>query len=861
MRKHQPPHPIMQLPIRKLYFCLGATLLALTAPLKAQESQAKLLSPGALQALEAKDWMRAAETLQREVLAFDDATPAEKKATTYFALASCLVELDLGDKATANFQQALKHTNNGSLRLRAQFQLAKNLLEQKQAEQALSTFQQYFREHNPLLSSRPLRESFFLAASAAIEAKQTSLALEYLGKLLSTPVLISASPPTAKQFAALARQLPADAQSELLETALLKSKEVPSALGFTFELLSHYLKDPARNMSDALAELLNAAQQSQNLASYQSLALDYYISKQELPKAELLAESILATPQPSPAQQQAAWKAQTTLQFLNENYRQAVTIAERYLQQWPDASDADQLRYLAARSQVALLETSEALTLLQAISTPELLESTEYQMAYIYYLTDRYDEALDTLLELSSNPACKALKIKCLILLGQTYSVLEQNDKAQAKLQKAIFLAKEAGKSTLHQEAYFELLLHFSHAIETQELDNPASYHQKITENYQAFREAFPKSEYGCQIISIAYDSLVISDKQAEASKDLQARIDYAIEQQFEAGLDLAFRHRTWEHLSEASPNALLTELSKNLSTTAASCTLHALLEYYTINLEKQKTSWGAKLAYLASIRQIHATLQHQLSSEWLPSYLLNDLAGELNRSTRGATQSLPVLAKVKSNGTLEQRALTQMLTIQSKRLQDMPLKPGNLKQLGQNSQAYFHNPRFTEALELEFIEAQRHLKQHQPLTQAAASFLETFPQSKHKGRVRLLMGQSYQQNQLVDGAIEQYTHIFTNHTTQLEVSAPAMVELCKITWERNLPATENSPSDRQIAYQLGHRYLNLILDTPRWKKELPAVKHSLTALQDQVKTWEQSGEVTPVEQLLKELYESRFER
>ena len=64
--------------------------------------------------------------------------------------------------------------------------------------------------------------------------------------------------------------------------------------------------------------------------------------------------------------------------------------------------------------------------------------------------------------------------------------------------------------------------------------------------------------------------------------------------------------------------------------------------------------------------------------------------------------------------------------------------------------------------------------------------------------------------------------------------------------------------ADRQIAYQLAHRYLSMVKDYPEWERQRVGIRDSLAAIGANVAAWEASGEVISVEQMLKEMRQGK---
>jgi len=84
---------------------------------------------------------------------------------------------------------------------------------------------------------------------------------------------------------------------------------------------------------------------------------------------------------------------------------------------------------------------------------------------------------------------------------------------------------------------------------------------------------------------------------------------------------------------------------------------------------------------------------------------------------------------------------------------------------------------------------------------------------------VGLMLAQSFDERNMVNDAIAMYVKVWSAHMGYIPVSAPAIHSWMELQYKRNRPAQNpNEPSDRQGAYEGGHRYLEL---TGRFKDKM----------------------------------------
>lgn len=94
----------------------------------------------------------------------------------------------------------------------------------------------------------------------------------------------------------------------------------------------------------------------------------------------------------------------------------------------------------------------------------------------------------------------------------------------------------------------------------------------------------------------------------------------------------------------------------------------------------------------------------------------------------------------------------------------------------------------------------------------------EGFPKSDRRGIVSLYLGKSQEELGLKDDAIVSYLKTWAQYMGQISVSAPALEGYMRLVWERNKPAVDDLPSDREQAVEAASKYIEL---TSRFKDKL----------------------------------------
>ena len=157
-----------------------------------------------------------------------------------------------------------------------------------------------------------------------------------------------------------------------------------------------------------------------------------------------------------------------------------------------------------------------------------------------------------------------------------------------------------------------------------------------------------------------------------------------------------------------------------------------------------------------------------------------------------------------------------------------------------------------------ESIEVLSKLQSWDILTDRSKEYLSERKFDYQRSRVWYLLAKSYDSRGITEDAIANYSRVFAGYTRNLAVSAPSVKRLSELTWQRNRPEMKQESADRQIAYQLAHRYLTMVKDYPEWERKRDGVRQSLAAIRANVDAWEASGEVVSVEQMLREMRQGK---
>lgn len=84
---------------------------------------------------------------------------------------------------------------------------------------------------------------------------------------------------------------------------------------------------------------------------------------------------------------------------------------------------------------------------------------------------------------------------------------------------------------------------------------------------------------------------------------------------------------------------------------------------------------------------------------------------------------------------------------------------------------------------------------------------------------VSFVLAQAYDNLGETDNALITYFQVYSSYRGLLKVSAPSLHRYMELLWERNNPAGEKTPADRQFAYETGAKFLKATANIPENSK------------------------------------------
>lgn len=619
-------------------------------------------------------------------------------------------------------------------------------------------------------------------------------------------------------------------------------------------VVAHFELDQIEQARAAAAQYESRFPDGASRNAIELLVLAYLFDAGKYPEALTLAEANLVDPELQTQERLYVMVGSTC--FLAD-YQRCLSLAGQYLKRFPDGEFASSVHYFQAVSYARLGYLAKARAALAEVTTGDAQDHAQYELAMLDFEAASYQQVQIRLAAMKNLDLVPALQVQLDLLAARTSAVLREREAAESSYLAALSLARSSQLLDLEQEVLFYLIAFYGRENVAGE---PNLEMEKCLPYYDAFFQKFANSAYAPQVASVAIPALTLAGELERGIKTLQLVLQSASSASKEAGVRNAARTLIWAKIdSGIKLSELKLEFEAHPPSRFALVQWFALAEVYAAGLEQAHLTWGRKLRYDAILRGIYAELSLRAKTVALPSYI--DLALAEWYLT---DENFPHLARGHFESALEseligQRMLASLGLAKSLRisatLPDLQHAQRILSELLERTQ---DDMPLLEKSMCESIEVLSQLESWDILTERAKSYLIENKFDYQRSRVWYLLAKSYDLRGLSEDAMANYSRVFAGYTRVLAVSAPSVARLSELTWLRNHPKTAEQKADRQIAYQLAHRYLSMVKDYPEWERQRIGIRDSLAAIGANVAAWEASGEVISVEQMLKEMRQGK---
>ncbi|MFC4991883.1 tol-pal system YbgF family protein [Rubritalea tangerina] len=610
--------------------------------------------------------------------------------------------------------------------------------------------------------------------------------------------------------------------------------------------------------SEAIRSYLESYPEGAFVSEVKLIELSNAFDSGDYQKAAALAESYLAGETREGVSEEAARYFLFASAFYLADYSRCLELIPGFLERYPESDYLGRVAYYQGVSMARLGYAHEAQTLLEKVEGDGIADYAAYELAYLDFEFAQYESSQERLLGLLEGELEPSLGGQVQLLLARIQALLRQRDDAQETYLKALELARSSGDSDLEQEVTYHLIAFLGREKIGGE---PNPHMDACIPYYDGFFEKFTDSEFASQVAAVALPALIQVGEGQRGIERLESVLFQSVEQMQEAGMREAGSALIWGKIDLGlKPSALRKSLlEEGLDSSYALVKWFALIEVYEAGLEQAQLSWGRKLRYDAIVRELYAQLVLHLGELSAPAYLRRAVGDWYLVNDRFPERAEPQFLLAQKSSLIAQQEWAQLGAIRARRVSgDVGAANSDLIMLGELIARSQTQPTMLERVLYEKIELLALVEKWDDLTTASRDYLSTRKLSYQRARVWYLLAKSYDLRGEVEDAIANYSRVFAGYTRVLGVSAPSVERLSELTWERNLPGEGTESSDKQVAYQLAHRYLTMVGDYPEWEKQLPGVKESLGKIRQNVTEWEASGEVISVEQMLREMRQGK---
>jgi len=538
-------------------------------------------------------------------------------------------------------------------------------------------------------------------------------------------------------------------------------------------------------------------------------------------------------------------------------YERSSKLAAEYLELYPAGEHAMPVRYFQAVSYARLGYAAKARSILSEVTAIEVKDYAQYELAMLDFESAAYLKTRERLENIRESDLADSLRVQVDLLSARVAAVLREREAAEVLYLGALELAKASNLLEVEQEIMFYLIAFYGREKVAGE---PNLEMEKCLPYYDTFFQKFSDSPYAAQVASAAMAALKNAGELDRGIKTLEQVLQSACNAAKEAGVREAASALVWAKLDSNRKISELKAQYKGLEpSTFALVQWFALIEVYAVGLDQAHLSWGRKLRYDAILRAMYAELAQKADGRNLPAYIELALAEWYLVDDNFPHLARKRFANAQSSDLIHQRELATLGLAKSFRvsasesdlLQAKALLDHLLERNGEDMQ-------LIEKTMYESIEVLSKMMLWDTLTDSSRAYLIEHKFDYQRSRVWYLLAKSYDLRGMNEDAMANYSRVFAGYTRVLGVSAPSVERLSELTWQRNRPEMTGEKADRQIAYQLAHRYLTMVKDYPDWERKRVGVRESLATIRTNVNAWEASGEVISVEQMLKEMRQGK---
>lgn len=480
-----------------------------------------------------------------------------------------------------------------------------------------------------------------------------------------------------------------------------------------------------------------------------------------------------------------------------------------------------------------------------------------YDRANCHYALEENDPALEKIARIVAEFPTSNVIDQAYNLRGNVEQSLGNRDKAREAYEKALAIAEERGNRGVAAESVYSLVALLgdkkSAGEDTKVLEDAVRYAEKYWKEYS---DVAPFYETRVAVAEV--DAFEAAGRGEEALNRLRDVISDLAKDPEASGLEEVINSYTEFFLRSHTPEELKEHYYAFPGIRSTDRAARALLRVAVIGVFEKvgndAEDEDRKRKAEAMIKVLFQELKNDFALKDLTNFILVKVGDYLRENTSTPREALPYYDEVLGRSDLSNRfaALLGRADVygRSSSAGDIDKAIEDFRRVYADSQ---------EKGEREFslfriIELLMAKQDYAAVEKEAAIYLdrEKTGFSKYSPKVGLILARAYQDQKKVNDALAMYSKVWAAHMGNISISAPAMLEWMKLSWERNLPAEQaGGVSDRQGAYNGGAKYVDL---TGRLRDKMtPDDLELWQEVEKLTKTYEADAAVKSQEDLKKE--------
>ncbi len=516
--------------------------------------------------------------------------------------------------------------------------------------------------------------------------------------------------------------------------------------------------------------------------------------------------------------------------FYTGRYDEAKPLLDQHVETYPESEFLLSARYFQASNEVRLQFWQRAARLLDQFieDFPDPADNSYYPIALfdrvrVHYAEEQNDAALTIINRILSEFPDSQVVDQALIQKGNIHQSEGELEKAYEAYQMALEIAESRRNHDIAGDAIYFMANVSAERITEDENDPFAVKSVGYAERF--WDEFATGSPFKTQMAVVQMEPLGNLGRFSEGLERLQSVISEMARTPDAFGLEEAINSYTDAYLQEHTIEELREHYYNFPGVRVQDRAARALLRIAVIgayeDYAERTDDPDDRIVAQGTVRALFQELKSDFNPAELTNFILVKLGDYLRNNTSAPREALAyyneVLERTDQSYRFEALAGRADILGSSDDPQDQARAVEDFERIFQDSQDRSQR----EFALFRIVGIHLDTGNYERVIERARLYLDREQHSfnQYRGRVSLMIAKAFERSDRINDAIARYNRIWTGpYTGEIRVSAPAVKRWMELMWEKNRPASGDSPSDRQGAYHGGLRYIEL---TERLKRNM----------------------------------------